>query len=754
MRLLFCLFAEDSGLLPTGLLAKVAETTKNKPRDFQAVVAPLFRSMASGGYFGADAIRFFDGGLFADDTVFELTNADLDVLGRAARLDWASVEPAVFGTLFERSLDPDKRSQLGAHYTSRADILLIVEPVLMAPLRREWAVVRAKAQDLIDKRDKLSGRARLPSQQALERLLIDFAGQIGRVRVLDPACGSGNFLYVALKELLDLEKEVITFGAQNGMSSFFPSVSPDQLFGIEINPYAHELTSVVVWIGYIQWLHDNGFGVPSEPILRPLHNIERHDAILTQAENGAPVEPTWPAADVIIGNPPFLGGNKVRQELGDAYVEALFSLYGGRVPAFADLVCYWFERAREQVAQGRTRRVGLLATQGIRGGVNRKVLEHIKASGDIFWAQSDRNWVLDGATVHVSMVGFDDGTETTHFLDGHAVSKINADLTASVDLTSARVLTENLHLSYQGPSPKGAFDIDNLTAQGMLSLRNINGRPNSDVVRPVVSAIDLVQRSRRKWTIDFGVLPIEEAVEYEAPFEYVKKHVYPTRSQNRRASYAEKWWQYAEARPGMREALKHRSRFIATPRVSKHRIFVWLTPDVLANDGTIVFARDDNYFWGVLQSKPHELWARGTGTQLREAESGFRYTPTSTFETFTFPWPPRQEPAGDTSIRAISEAARQLVEKREAWLNPSGSFESELKSGTLTSLYNEYPTWLELAHRALDRAVFAAYGWPPDLSNDEILARLLELNLKRSANQLADPTQYTETESSDEDLVV
>jgi hypothetical protein len=261
---------------------------------------------------------------------------------------------------------------------------------------------------------------------------------------------------------------------------------------------------------------------------------------------------------------------------------------------------------------------------------------------------------------------------------------------------------------------------------------NVNGHPNSEVVRPVAIAVDLVRRSRGKWTIDFGLMPMEQAALYEMPFEYVQVHVHPIRSRNRRAAYAEKWWQYAEARPGMRRALEGLGRFVATPSLAKHRVFVWMNPEVLCNQQTLVFARDDDYFLGVLHSRAHELWARGTGTQLREAESGFRYTPTSTFETFPLPWPPGEEPGGDSRIEAIAEAARCLEELRRNWLNPEGASETELKKRTLTNLYNARPTWLENAHKRLDEPVFAAYGWPLDLTDEGILQNLLALNLDRS----------------------
>jgi len=246
-------------------------------------------------------------------------------------------------------------------------------------------------------------------------------------------------------------------------------------------------------------------------------------------------------------------------------------------------------------------------------------------------------------------------------------------------------------------------------------------------------SIDLVQHNRGKWTIDFGLLTEAEAACYELPFAYVRTHVYPVRCQNRRAAYATKWWQYAEARPGMRTALSGKARYIATPGVAKHRIFVWMQPEVLCNQGTLVFARDDDYFFGVLHAKAHELWARGTGTQLREAESGFRYTSTTCFETYPFPWPPGSEPQDHPFVVSIAEAARSLVQQRDEWLNPPIADEVTRKQRTLTNLYNQRPDWLSAAQRTLDAAVFAAYGWPNALRDEEVLGRLLGLNLARGA---------------------
>jgi type II restriction/modification system DNA methylase subunit YeeA len=437
------------------------QRTRSRPTDFKDRLAGLFAAMSTGGAFGADDIAYFNGDLFTDSAVLDMSVADLETLVRVSVLDWSSIEPAIFGTLFERSLDPDKRSQLGAHYTSREDIVLIVEPVLMAPLRRRWAEAKSNVETLLEKAK--GGKAGAKKfQNDLRNLLLGFVDELSHVRVLDPACGSGNFLYVALRLLLDLWKEVSVYAATNGLTGFLPyQVGPSQLYGIEKNVYAHELASVVVWIGYIQWLNDNGFGIPPSPILRRLDNIRRMDAILAYDGHGQPIEPEWPEVDAIIGNPPFLGGKRMRSELGDDYVEDLFILYDGRVPREADFVTYWFEKSRRYVERKKVRRVGLLATQGIRGGANRKILDRIKSSGDIFWAQSDRDWVLDGATVHVSMIGFDDGLESERSLDSILVPKINANLTGGSDFATAVPLKANYGICFQGPVKVGAFDISN-----------------------------------------------------------------------------------------------------------------------------------------------------------------------------------------------------------------------------------------------------------------------------------------------------
>ena len=750
MQLLFCLFADSVGLLPDNLFRESILLDRQKPRVFVRRLKKLFAAMATGEEdFGMIAIHHFNGGLFraGEDTVLDLEHEDLGILRKASLLDWSRVEPAIFGTLFERILNEEKRAQLGAHYTSREDILLVVEPVVMAPLRRRWAEVKAGAEEIAAAMQTASPASRAKLRAQLEAKLHGWMDELASIRILDPACGSGNFLYVALRLLLDLWQEAHIYSIDHHLAYLDCKVSPSQLYGIETNVYAHELASVVVWIGYLQWRKETNMGAPEEPILRVLANIQHRDAILELNADGSPKldaagdasEPAWPKVDFIVSNPPFLGGKLLRRNLGDRYVDALLQLYKDRVPAEADLVTYWFEKAREMVERKQVRAVGLVATQAIRGGANREVLKRVTESGNIFMAWSDRPWINEGAAVHISIVGFDGGEEPGRVLNGAPVDAINSDLTSGSDATRAVPMAENANLCFMGTTKVGAFDIDPEMARKMLAAPlNPNGRHNSDVVRPWINGLDITRRPRGMYIIDFGVdMPEEQAALYQMPFEYVREHVMQERETNNREGYRLKWWIHGEPRPDFRAAVAKLNRFVATPRVSKHRLFVWLVPGTIPDSATFAIARADDYFFGVLHSRAHEVWARAQGTQLREVESGFRYTPTSTFETFPFPWPPGQEPKSSPLVKAIAAAAKELVKQRDRWLNPPKASPEELAARTLTNLYNDMSagecTWLENAHRKLDEAVFAAYGWPAKLMDQEILERLLALNQVRAA---------------------
>ncbi|MEX2314665.1 MAG: DNA methyltransferase, partial [Thermomicrobiales bacterium] len=444
-------------------------------------------------------------------------------------------------------------------------------------------------------------RAAANRRNELAALLGGFQDEIASIRVLDPACGSGNFLYVALRRLLNLELEVSRYAANNGLSALFSQVHPRQMLGLEINAYAAELASVVIWIGYLQWLSENAMlGQRTGAILESLDTIRLQDALLDRSDPGHPREAAWPAADVIIGNPPFLGGKRLRAELGDDYTDDLHHVFTKRLPPFSDLVCYFFEKARAQIENDSGHRAGLLATNSIRGGANRRVLERIKRSGDIFMAWDDESWVIDGAAVRISIVGFDSGVENDRLLDGVPVSKINADLSSMADVTTAQRLAENSGICFLGVQLSGPFDMPGDTARMMLSLpTNPNGRPNAEVIKPLVNGMDITRRPRDVWIVDFGVdTPEQDAALFEAPFEYVLEHVKPMRAASRSQARDKRWWLPLWSRPEMRARVAALNRYLATPTVAKHRMFTWFDSHVLPNHQVVVFARDDDYFFG------------------------------------------------------------------------------------------------------------------------------------------------------------
>ena len=773
-RIVFCLFAEDIGLLPTGLFARIVEKTKTELVRFKKIVGHLFDAMAHGGDFGMETIRHFNGSLFTISPVLELTEDEIERIHVASRLDWSTVDPSVFGTLFERGMDPAKRSQLGAHYTSRADIERLIEPVVMAPLRREWAEANRLALTLVTtgrkkpkERDGTPTRAQLKKGRTEAQSLVQrFLHRLQSVKILDPACGSGNFLYVTLQKLKDLEKEVFLFADSHGIGGFLPLVGPWQLCGIETSEYAFDLAQMTVWIGYLQWTRQNGFGWPQDPVLRPMNTFHRMDAILDMSDPAHPREPEWPTVDFIVGNPPFLGDKFMRGELGDEYVDKLRELWAGRVPGGADLCCYWFEKARRHIEDGKCKRAGLLATQGIRGGANREVLKRIKGSGDIFFAISDSEWVLDGANVHISMIGFDGGAETVHTLDGAVVPQIQPNLgSLGADLSTARRLSDHERLAFIGTTKKAPLDISFDVAIDMLRSPNPHRRPNSDVLRLYLNAADVTGRTERRWIIDFGADMDEGAASlYERPFRHVRENVYPLRRDHREPVQRTFWWRLARPCPDLFQAVRELPRFLVTTVVSKHRLFAWQDAPINPDHQLVVFVRSDDYLFGILQSRVHEVWALKMGTRL---ETRPRYTPTTCFETFPFPTPP------EVHRSAIAEAARELNTLRENWLNPPEWIREEvlefpgsttgpwsryvrhagadgigtvrfprsvprdadsaakLAKRTMTNLYNARPEWLAEAHRRLDEAVFAAYGWLPTLTDDQILTYLLQLNLAR-----------------------
>ena len=762
-RLVFCMFAEDVGLLPNNMFTRMLEHAWSRPDDFTDMARGLFGAMSTGGRIGFEAVEWFNGGLFDDDTTLPLDKAEIETTLKAAALDWSEIDPSILGTLFERGLDPDKRSQLGAHYTDRDKIMRFVEPVIVRPWLAEWEMAKAEIAAVLERADAAKSKsARRQRFREAERLLLKFLERLRDFTVLDPACGSGNFLYLALHALKDLEHRVQLEAEALGLERVFPAVGPANVKGIEINAYAAELARISVWIGEIQWMRRNGFNESTDPILKPLDTIECRDAILTPESD----EPDWPEADVVIGNPPFLGVQRFRSLFGNAYTESLRAGYEGRVPGGADLVCFWFSKAGDLVAEGTIARAGLVATNSIRGGANRRVLDRIVERAAIFDAWSDEPWVIDGAAVRVSLVCFGHADRVWFpeaRLDGQPVDEIFTDLTArhgtvGVDLTGVRSLPENVGVAFRGNEKGGPFEVEGGQAHEWLCrLANPNGRTNADVLNPWVNGMDLTRRPMGKWIVDFGwTMSESDAALYEEPFRWIQERVYPIYAatpRGRRSKPRRKhWWRHARPYPEMRQALAGLSRFIATPAVAKHRLFAWYDARICPDHALIAFARDDDTTFGILHSRFHEAWSLRLGTSLEDRP---RYTSTTTFETFPFPEElspniPAADYADEPHAAAIAKTARRLVELRDRWLNPpewvqwvdepvpgypkrpvprDETAAKEHKKSTLTNLYNARPQWLADAHADLDAAVAAAYGWPADISDDDALRELLALNL-------------------------
>lgn len=801
-RLVFCMFAEDVNLLPNKMFQRMLEGCAAAPENFELHARTLFGAMRTGGMVGFEKVDWFNGGLFDDDAALPLNSEDLKDLLAASKLDWSDIDPSILGTLFERGLDPAKRSQLGAHYTDREKIMMIVNPVIIEPLMAEWESVRAAAAEAIEeekvhkseysrtKNPQKAGALTRKANDAHARavsLVSEFQMKLMKFRVLDPACGSGNFLYLSLLALKDIEHRVRLDAETLGLGASLPRVGPENLLGIELNPYAAELARASVWIGEIQWMRRNGFEASRNPVLRSLNNIECRDAVVTHnPEKNSWHEADWPDADVVVGNPPFLGARKIVPELGGEYGDNLRRLYAEQVHNGSDLVGFWFGKALKQLRANRLERVGLVATNSISGGNNRAVLDRMFEEFHPLSVFRDEEWTVEGAAVRVALICVSRSQPVGPvMLDGNQVGEIFSDLrsassSGSMNLTLAANLSENLNTAFQSVVlrssvnketakllglPDASFYMDRDVGVSLLLARgNPHGRPNSEVVKSFRGAIDIVRRPRELFVVDFDLKAECDAALYEMPFRYIEP-VRAHRAAMNQPEAAEKWWQHWRPRQEMKAALTPFARYIATPAVAKHRVFVWVPASVLFDHSAFAIARDDDTTFGILHSRFHELWALRMGTFLGVGNDP-RYTPSTTFETFPFPEGltpniPAADYADDPRAQKIAAAAALLNERRENWLNPAdqvvrvpevvpgypdrilpkdAAAEAILKKRTLTNLYNDRPAWLEHAHAALDEAVAEAYGWGEDwragkLTEDEILARLFRLNQERAAAQ-------------------
>lgn len=781
VQCLFCMFAEDEGLLPDKIFTNLLAAAKSDVAKAANRIGKLFKAMQERrGEYGNDDIQWFNGGLFKQIAVPTLTITDLETLRVAsADMDWRAIDATIFGTLFERGLG-SKRAALGAHYTDTGTIAKLVEPLVGGPLLLEWQAVREKIARIAPKFGMVRTRGnKFRANDALQQGQALYQGYLLRLanfRVLDPACGSGNFLYLALKALRDVEKHAQVEAQELGLQAEVSlQTGPHNILGLEINEFAAELARVTVWIGDIQWCRQNGWPHSLNPILKPLDGIENRDALINTDGSQA----QWPKADVIVGNPPFIGNKRMRGELGKAYVDKVRLAYRDNNLDGVDLVCFWFEKALLQMELGTLRSAGLVSTNSIRDGANRKVLARILEKSRIFLAWSNEKWWDDGAAVGVSMTGFGESPLKPQ-LDGVEVAVIHADLTAGIDVTKTCKLRENLNRSFQGVTPSASvkrklretlglptasFNLKGDEARRILvEPATMNGEPMAAVVRPYLGADDITSRPLDRFTINFVGRDEKAAAMFDKPFSAilnVRLHRQHTNRFNDFEKYP--WWQFGWPRPEMFAALNGLSRYISIPRHAKHYLCAWTHPAVTPGDALVVIARDDDTAIGILQSRIHEVWALRSGSSLEDRP---RYTPTTCFETFPFPEGltpnmPAAEYASDQNAKAIAIAAQDLFMLRDHYLCPpewtdwiitpeeqaagfpkrpvaKPGHEADLKERTLTNLYNARPAWLALAHETLDKAVAAAYGWSdytPVMEDVEILRRLLELNSERGAAQ-------------------
>lgn len=786
-RILFTLFAEDVGLLPDKAFEKLLEQAAKTPQGFATLTTTLWKDMANGADFSTaimDKVLHFNGGLFENATALPLDADQIQLLVDAARQDWREVEPAIFGTLLERALDPRERHKLGAHYTPRSYVERLIEPTLMQPLREQWNAVKTAAALHHDQNKDDKARAEIEK----------FHRQLCELRVLDPACGSGNFLYIAMARMKELEAEVLDLLEELGGDRTFElnefKVRPAQFLGIELNARAAAIAQLVLWIGYFQWhLRTNDQADTGDrPLLKSENSIQNRDAVLDyderiprRDENGAiltiwngittnphpvtgkevpdesatlplfdytnPRRSEWPQADYIVGNPPFLGNKRMRDGLGDGYVEALRLAWKKCKPDSWDFVMFWWHQAAELVRDGKAKAFGFITTNSIHQTFNRRCLEPFlgndKKPVSITFAIPDHPWVdsADGAAVRIAMTAAEAGnsegrlvkvTEEREINDGeHEVAlreepgKIAANLKVGADVSSTWRLDAASGLSNQGVTPLGTgFRI---AADDFPDEEIARARANK-VVRYYAIGRDLVRQPEPKLIIDF--YPASELgaqTNYPHLFQHVVNTVKPDRDHQKRDSYRLKWWQFAEPRSVLRNSLEGLERYIATCRTAKHRLFTFLSEDTIPDAKIVAISLDTSEHLAILSSVVHCLWAEHVGVRMGMGND-LNYNHADCFNKFPFP---------DLSTQPeLRERLRSLGEKLDAHRKAR---QAEHPVLTLTGIYNVLEklrrneplsdkektthdqglvTLLKQIHDDIDTAVCEAYQVGSFLRND------------------------------------
>ncbi|MEO1075026.1 MAG: DNA methyltransferase, partial [Bacteroidota bacterium] len=797
-RCLFAMFAEDAGLIPAGTFTRLLDAYAGDLDHLPHALADFFSKMDAGGYVGEvrERVRQFNGSLFKDTRAPRLDAEQRQALLDAARSDWADVEPSIFGTLLERALDPAERHKLGAHFTPRAYVERLVGPTILEPLRAEWDGARAAATRLIEQAEAAtSAGVRTKRRNEARAVLAGFLSRLATVCVLDPACGSGNFLYVTFAGLKALEDEARRAAEQlvgEAAGEGF-GVTPRQMRGLEVNARAAAIADLVLWIGYLQW-HRARYGASQplpEPVLEGYGQVEHRDAVLT--EDGTPAP--WPDADFIVGNPPFLGkGEPMRSALGQDYLDALAQAYPA-VPGSADFVMFWWHRAAEAVRRGEAQRFGLVTTNSLPQTFNRRVVERHLAGEDVganpgadglfdgageapalalAFAVPDHPWVdsADAADVRVAMTtgaradAFDaeagqlavvtderdeDGDGIADVDVTEYVGAVNADLTVGADVTQAEPLDANENLSSFGVMLAGRGFVVSREEAVQLGLEN----EGSAILKPLLNGRDLTTPPRDRFVIDTYEMEADDVRgRFPAAYEHLVREVKPDRETKRNKAFRERWWVHGRTRPALRDALTGLDRYIGTPETAKHRLFQFLDASILPEHKIIAIALDDAYHLGVLSSAIHVEWADRAGGRLGVGNDPV-YNTTRCFKPFPFPTATDEEAA---EIRHLGEAIdahrkRQQAAHPDLGLTDLYNAVEALRAGRALSKKEKTAADHGLAHtllnlhRQLDRAVLAAYGWD-DLDAEApsfraaVLDRLVALNAARRAEEAAGTVRY------------
>ena len=782
MRALFTMFAEDVGLLPERSFTELLQRLKNNPDTFAPMLEHLWQTMNSGGFSPIleSTLLKFNGGLFAEASAIALDRDQMELLLKASEADWRYVEPAIFGTLLERALNPRERHKLGAHYTPRAYVERLVLPTVIEPLRAEWKEVQAAA---LTYESLGKHKEAVAEVKAFQRHLCD-------VRVLDPACGSGNFLYVTLEHMKRLEGEVLNLLGDLGQTGMLDTegltVDPHQFLGMEINPRAARIAEMVLWIGYLQWhFRTHGKVNPPEPVLRDFHNIEHRDALiaydaveLLRDETGKPIirwdgittkcspitgeqvpdesaqveqyiyrnprKAEWPQAEYIVGNPPFIGASTMRRALGDGYVDAVRATWK-EVPESADFVMHWWHIAAEAVRAGSARQFGFITTNSIKQTFNRRVVQaqlEAKNPLSLAFAIPDHPWVdsADGAQVRIAMTVGSKNTPGRLLTSTEEISSgveeltvqlaersgvIHSDLKVGANLAKASAIKSNMGLCYRGAQPIGmGFLVTPEEADALGFNREAKVRER---IRPYRNGRDIMDRPRGVMIIDlFGMTADEAQRQVPTLYQWVLDRVKPERDHNKRDTYRVNWWIFGEPVPATRRSLIGLNRYIVTTMTAKHRLFSFLETSILPDQKLVTVGTQDALMLGVLSSRLHALWALATGGNLGVGNDPV-YAKGRSFDTYPFPdtTPEQQVQIRDLAERLDAHRKRQQAQHQELTLTGMYNVLEKLRAGEPLSAKDKtiheqgLVSLLRELHDELDRAVFAAYGW------DDLAAQLV-----------------------------